>query len=76
MADCGVAIKWADDPKWFSHDGVMVESEEEAFGRKTEYELIHPDKVLFVDEVGCNTSQKNDGNIGGEKFLVCPDSQA
>ena len=21
-------------------------------------------------------SQKNDGNIGGEKFLVCPDSQA
>jgi len=76
MADCGVAIKWADDPKWFSHDGVIVESEEEACGRKTEYELICPDKVLFVDEVGCNMSQKNDRNIGGEKFLVCPDSQA
>ena len=43
MADCGVAIKWADDPKWFNHDGTIVESEEEAFGRKTEYELIHPD---------------------------------
>ena len=51
MADCGVAVKRADDPKWFSHDGVIVESEEEAFGRKTEYELIHPDKILFVDEV-------------------------
>ena len=37
---------------------------------------MHPEKVLFVDEVGCNTSQKSDGNIGGEKFLVDPDSQA
>jgi len=27
------------------------------------------------DEVGSNTSQKNDGNIGGEKFLIGPDSQ-
>jgi len=29
-----------------------------------------------VEEVGCNTSQKNDGNISREKFLVCADSQA
>ena len=26
--------------------------------------------VLFVDEVGNNTSQKKYGNIGGEKFVV------
>jgi hypothetical protein len=26
--------------------------------------------VLFVDEVGANTSQKQDGNIGRRKFLV------
>jgi len=76
MADCGVVIKWADGPKQFNHNEAIVKSEEEAFGRKAEYELICPDKVIFVDEVGCNTSQKNDGNISGEKFLVCADSQA
>jgi len=32
--------------------------------------LIQPDKFLTVDEVGCNTSQKNDGNIGGELMLT------
>jgi len=32
--------------------------------------LIHLDKFLTVDEVGCNTSQKNDGNIGGELVLT------
>ena len=26
--------------------------------------------VLFIDEVGDHTSQKNDGNVGGQKFLV------
>jgi hypothetical protein len=34
-----------------------------------------PDKLLFVDEVGSNTSTK-DGNVGGGKFLCgaagCP----
>jgi len=32
--------------------------------------------VFFVDEVGCNTSQKNDGNNGGQKFLVEADQRA
>jgi len=36
---------------------------------KSEYFLLHPEKLLFVDEVGNNTSQANDGNVGGEKFL-------
>ena len=26
--------------------------------------------VLFVDVTGDNTLQKNDGNIGGQKFVV------
>jgi len=41
-----------------------------------DFELIGLDKVIFVDEVGCNTLQKNDGNVGGEKLLMCLDSQA
>ena len=35
-----------------------------------QYTLIHPEKFLFLDEVGSNTSQKSDGHCGGEKFLV------
>ena len=68
-------MKWASGPNWFNHEGEVVEREEDTFGRKTEYELIFQEKILFVNEVGCKTSQKNDGNIGREKFLVCPDSQ-
>ena len=72
MVDCGVAVKWADGPIWFNCEGEVVETLGEAFRKKSEYELIQPDKVIFVDEVGCNTSQKNDGNVGREKFLVRP----
>ena len=76
MVDCGVAIKWEDGEHWVNNENEPVELEKDAYGRKTAYSLMHPEKVLFVDEVGCNTSQKSDGNIGGEKFLVDPDSQA
>ena len=33
------------------------------------HELIHPDYVLFVDEVGNNTNMRDDGQIGGTKYL-------
>jgi hypothetical protein len=36
---------------------------------KSEYFLLYPEKLLFADEVGKNTSQANDGNVGGEKSL-------
>ena len=51
-------------------------TKEEAFGRKLDFELIGPDKVIFVDKVGSNRLQKNVDNVGGEKLLVCPDSHA
>ena len=34
------------------------------------YLLSHPEMVLFVDEVGDNTSQKKNGNIRGQKFII------
>jgi hypothetical protein len=34
------------------------------------HKLTRPEKVLFVDEVGENTSQKQDGHIGGWKLVV------
>jgi hypothetical protein len=32
--------------------------------------------VYFVDEVGSNTSQRRDGNVGGQKFVVHEAQQA
>jgi hypothetical protein len=40
------------------------------------YSLVHPDKLVFFDEVGENISQKGDGNAGGQKFMVAKDMRA
>jgi len=48
---CGVAVKWADGPIWFNHEGEVVETKGEAFRRKSEYELIQPDRVIVVDDI-------------------------
>jgi hypothetical protein len=68
MADYGIATKMNTE-RLFSKEGLMVETEEEAFGLKSYYLMTRPDKLIFVDEVGSNTSQAKDGNVGGEKFL-------
>jgi hypothetical protein len=31
--------------------------------------MQHPEKLIFVNEVGSNSSTTKDGNVGGEKFL-------
>ena len=51
-------------------DGTITTNNGEQAGRKTKYILTRPEFVFFVDEVGCNTLQKNDGNNGGQKFIV------
>jgi hypothetical protein len=38
-------------------NGEVVETEQQAFGCKTKYELIHPDHLIFVETIGSNTSQ-------------------
>ncbi len=38
--------------------------------KKSKYIMNHPNYVVFLDEVGDNTSQKDDGNIGGTKYVV------
>jgi hypothetical protein len=39
-------------------------------GLPTKYQLTKPEYVLFVDEMGCNTNQLNDGRVGGEMFIL------
>ena len=68
MAKMGIAEK-LDEEVWLNKSGDVVANEEGALGMKTKYILKHPNKLIFVDEVGSNTSQAKDGQKGGEKVL-------
>jgi hypothetical protein len=46
-----------DTSYWRNEAREVLELEKEAEGCKSPYELIHPDRLVFVDEVGSNTSQ-------------------
>jgi hypothetical protein len=53
--------------------GVAVRLEAEVGsegGRPTKYQLVRPEFVLFVNETGCNTNQKDDGHVGSELFVL------
>jgi hypothetical protein len=45
-------------------------NEDKSCGRETTFLLAHPEYLFFVDEVGSNTLQKSDGNVGGQKIVV------
>jgi hypothetical protein len=49
-----------DDAVWQNAAGDVI-PENESLGCQSAYELIHPEWLVFVDEVGSNTSQTKDG---------------
>jgi hypothetical protein len=67
LVTAGLAVKH-DEPVWRSAASNIV-PEEIMFGCKSTFELIHPEWLVFVNEVGSNTSQTKDGNIGGQTYL-------
>ncbi len=67
----GLAVKH-ETSYWRNEGGEIVELEHNAFGYQSNCELIHLDWLVFVDEVGNNTSQAKDGNVG-DQFFVCGD---
>ena len=75
MVDARVAIE-LEEEVFVKVDGTITENEEESYGRKTKFLLTQPKYCLYVDEVGCNTSQKSDGNVGGQKFVVGANQRA
>jgi hypothetical protein len=36
----------------------------------TKDRLVRPENVIFVIETGKNTSQKSDGQIGGQRYIL------
>jgi hypothetical protein len=72
MVECGVA-EVLDEETMFDKEGNEVHDPTLMYGRPTKYRLLKPERCLFVDEVGCNTNQKEDGHVGGEKFILAKD---
>jgi hypothetical protein len=73
LHEMGIAQKLS-EAVWRDRDSKIVK-EADAYGRKTVYSLIptQAHKLIMVDEVGENISQKGDGNTGGHKFMVDAD---
>ena len=68
MVKGGIATKQIDEAV-LNIDGESTTDANTATGLATRYKMCRPDKLIFVDEVGSNTSTTKDGNVGGEKFL-------
>jgi hypothetical protein len=68
MVKAGVVEKLV-EPMWVD-EMQQLTNKENAFGRKATHLLLCPHYVVFVDEVGCNTSQEGDGARGREKKIV------
>ena len=67
--DAGVARKLVDMVA-YDIEGNMVEiNSPSQFGLPSSIEVLHKDHVLFGDECGINTCQKNDGHHGGARYV-------
>jgi len=64
----GVAVRLP-EPVWMDAEGNHVERGD-ADGCKVNIDIIKPEMCIVADEVGGNTSQKDDGKIGGERWLT------
>jgi hypothetical protein len=74
MIDAGVAEKLP-TPVWMNAKGDVC-AEVDAVGCKVQTNLIRPDLCIVMDEVGANTSQINDGHVGGTRYVVGKDKEA
>ena len=68
MEIAGVAEKLP-EPEWQNELGEKV-SEDKAVGEMVEYKVTHPEYILFAEKVRNFACQKDDGHMGGQKFLV------
>ena len=72
MTEAGVAIK-LDEEIMLDKDGKQVYSKDLMYGLPTRYKMVNPGNFLMMDETGCNTNQKKDGKVGGERYIVPTD---
>ena len=73
MVNAGVAEKTEEFTSYDKEGQVIVNDSQTVFGKPTQYKITHPEMILFVDECGSNTNQKNDGQVGGQKYIFSKD---
>ena len=69
MVDANVAVA-LDTPVFTDINGKLEDHETKRFGLAQPIKITKPEWILFADESGFNTSQKKDGHVGGQKFVV------
>jgi hypothetical protein len=67
--DAGVARKLVEAVAYDVTGQVVEKDSPNQFGRLSNIEVTHKDYILFADECGINTCQKNDGHHGGALYL-------
>ena len=70
LVEHGVAKTVATPTYRDKRNNVVSEDSKEKIGQRCEIDILHPEYFLTFDESGCNTNMKDDGNIGGEKFVI------
>jgi hypothetical protein len=51
----------------------ILENESDSIGLKSDIHIIHPERIVLVDETGVNINQKDDRNLGGKLSIVPTD---
>jgi hypothetical protein len=69
LTEKGIA-KELDEEVMLDKESNITENEEEQFGRTMKLLLTRPHMLMYVDEVGYSTSQSNDGNCSGTKYVT------
>ena len=72
MVLSGVATKLETDVVTYDHEGQLLlfgDDDDKIYGLPSQYELKHPEYVLFVDEVGSNTDMRKDKQ-GSKKVIA------
>ncbi len=69
MVDANVAVT-LQNPIFTDINGKLEDDETKRFGLKQNIQITKPEWKLFANESGFNTSQKKDGHVGGQKFVV------
>ena len=68
MVDANIAIELVTHT--FTDQYGNTVDEDNRFGLQQNIQIIHPSYIMFADESGFSTSQKKDGHVGGQKFVV------
>ena len=77
MIKSGIAVALPESDWYYINDeGEKVDCEKDAVGHLVKVEITHPEWLLFGDEVGTEMSMKDDGHIGGTKYVTAKGTRA